>query len=77
MGLDTVLGSTLQGGSSTSTSLAPRILPFTTINMLVGFDEGSEYLKALPLRNKTPVEVKRVYIRGYGWGTPPCEDHTV
>ena len=45
--------------------------------VLVGFDEGSEYLKALPLRNKTPVEVKRVYIRGYGWGTPPCEDHTV
>ena len=41
--------------------------------VLVGFDEGSEYLKALPLRDKTPVEVKRVYIRGYGGERRPAK----
>ena len=41
--------------------------------VLIGFDEGSEYLKALPLRNKTPVEVKRVYIRGYGGERKPAK----
>ena len=33
---------------------------------VVGWDEGSEYLKGLLLVDKAPVEVKRAYVVGYG-----------